>query len=227
QQQQFQRKFHNQFQLPRPTPLCFPPSFATTSAFNHSSLMIPKKNVTSENESVTKEETPREIFFKTLSSSLKEANKFYSKKTTSWKNPFLYKTHLCENFCNRQYCRFGVNCWYAHGSHELRYIPDSNELPDADFITQYLSFLGLPSQTLEQIIQNAYYVANLLTSSESPWFSLSKSSFPDLPSINSASNSQNSDIPSEPINIPIISKSKRDKFYSSYISNGGGGWAIN
>uniref|UniRef100_A0A914P9I1 C3H1-type domain-containing protein n=1 Tax=Panagrolaimus davidi TaxID=227884 RepID=A0A914P9I1_9BILA len=128
QQQQFQRKCHNQFQLPRPTALCYPPSFATTSAFNRSSLMMSKKNLqqpsNSENKSATKEETPREIFFKTLSSSLKEANKFYSGKTTSWKNPFLYKTHLCENFCNRQYCRFGVNCWYAHGPHELRCIPD-------------------------------------------------------------------------------------------------------
>jgi hypothetical protein len=190
-----QQKGH--FQLP-PSAFCFPPSLYPSTSMMPS--MSPLSLSTT--ESCTKEETPREIFFKTLSSSLKEANKFYSGKTTTWKNPFLYKTHLCKNFCNRLYCRFGVNCWYAHGAHELRCIPESDELPDAGLITQYLSFLGLPSQILDQIIQHAYCVANLHASVES---TLKKSST-DLPPIGSASSSNSpintspsSTTPSDPI----------------------------
>uniref|UniRef100_A0A914Z4T7 C3H1-type domain-containing protein n=1 Tax=Panagrolaimus superbus TaxID=310955 RepID=A0A914Z4T7_9BILA len=111
-----------------------------------------------------REETVREVFYRVLSESLKEANKFFCGKTTSWKNPFLYKTTLCVNYTNRSYCRFGVNCWYAHGDHELRCIPESEELPEPTYIKQYLSFLGLPSNTLDQIIQRAYFVASLFTS---------------------------------------------------------------
>uniref|UniRef100_A0AC34GLT1 C3H1-type domain-containing protein n=1 Tax=Panagrolaimus sp. ES5 TaxID=591445 RepID=A0AC34GLT1_9BILA len=119
QQQQFQRNFN--FQLP---PTSFnPPS---TSSLDSGSMMLTNssQSFTLSTDESTKEETPRDIFFRTLSASLKEANKFYSGKTTTWKNPFLYKTNLCDNYCNRLYCRYGVNCWYAHGPHELRCIPE-------------------------------------------------------------------------------------------------------
>lgn len=55
---------------------------------------------------------------------LKDANRHYSGKMTTWKNPFLYKSNLCDHYRNNGYCRYGVNCWYAHGNHELRTIPD-------------------------------------------------------------------------------------------------------
>uniref|UniRef100_A0A914Z5Z4 C3H1-type domain-containing protein n=1 Tax=Panagrolaimus superbus TaxID=310955 RepID=A0A914Z5Z4_9BILA len=238
QQQQFHQRNINNFQQYSP-----PPSFGLPSALpsmppflNQNSMMSNPTNspLSLSSDGSTKEETKREIFFRTLSASLKEANKFYSGKTTSWKNPFLYKTTICENYSNRSYCRFGVNCWYAHGPHELRCIPESEDLPDQSFISQYLSFLGLPSQTLHQIIEHSYYVANLLSSSESSWFTSSKKSASDLPSFGStrcvsASNSpinnknEHVQLSSDPVNLLNTPKPKNDKFFSSYTSNGGWG----
>uniref|UniRef100_A0AC34FHW0 C3H1-type domain-containing protein n=1 Tax=Panagrolaimus sp. ES5 TaxID=591445 RepID=A0AC34FHW0_9BILA len=151
-QQQYNRRNmnfqHSSFNFP---PL---PSISSASMFNPAaaSMMMPSTTTTNSPPSPftlssngsAKEETTREVFFRVLSESLKEANKFFCGKTTSWKNPFLYKTTLCVNYSNRSYCRFGVNCWYAHGNHELRCIPESEELPEPAFIKQYLSFLGLP-----------------------------------------------------------------------------------
>lgn len=114
------------------------------------------------------DETPRQLFFRQLSSALKEANRHYSGKVTSWKNPFLYKNSLCDHYRNNGYCRYGVNCWYAHGIHELRSIPDTEELPTPEFMTQYLSFLGLPLPVLSNIIKQAYQNANC--QKERQWF---------------------------------------------------------
>uniref|UniRef100_A0A914Z622 C3H1-type domain-containing protein n=1 Tax=Panagrolaimus superbus TaxID=310955 RepID=A0A914Z622_9BILA len=232
-QQQFQRNFNTS---------------PSTSSLDSPTMMLTNSSQSftlSTDESTTKEETARDIFFRTLSASLKEANKFYSGKTTTWKNPFLYKTNLCDNYSNRLYCRYGVNCWYAHGPHELRCIPETEELPDPIFISQYLSFLGLPKQTLEQIIQYAYTVANLFSSTDNPqWFTSSKKSAAtnDLPSFDSISslsgplspnkkniekiNNDKSDLPlidsTKPINI-IPKQPNNEKFLSSLTSNGGWG----
>ncbi|CAJ0575342.1 unnamed protein product, partial [Mesorhabditis spiculigera] len=36
-----------------------------------------------------------------------------------WKNPGLYKTALCDYWMADANCRFGPQCWYAHGPQEL------------------------------------------------------------------------------------------------------------
>uniref|UniRef100_A0AC35FI51 C3H1-type domain-containing protein n=1 Tax=Panagrolaimus sp. PS1159 TaxID=55785 RepID=A0AC35FI51_9BILA len=227
QQQQNQR---NTFQLPSFLPHQQP---ASTSLFDPASTIMmmakghpspPQSFAVSSNGSV-KEETPREVFFRTLSTLLKNANKRFSGKTTTWKNPFLYKTNLCVNYTRRLFCRFGVNCWYAHGTHELRCIPESDELPDPEFIIQYLSFLGLPNQYLQQIIHEAYQIASFHQSiSNSP--TSSKQSAPSHTSTTSLSltNSPiNNVLPTVTDPIASTPKSKPDKFYSSIASNGG--WA--
>jgi hypothetical protein len=264
-----QQQPRNNFYLPPPTFSLPPPSTTNFSSFGNGSggapmppatpSMMPSPANTSppayitlQNDGTVKEESPREVFFRTLSTSLKEANKFYSGKTTTWKNPFLYKTTLCENYCARSYCRYGVNCWYAHGVHELRCIPESDELPDPAFIAQYLSFLGLPKQALEDIINHAYHTATLFT--ELKWYMAArKSSSSELQSFGStrsasSSNSPTKDLPkadqqppqpfqvlqdqqqqatspasSNPITIPKPTTIS-DAFCSSVASNGGNEW---
>uniref|UniRef100_A0A914PZ98 C3H1-type domain-containing protein n=1 Tax=Panagrolaimus davidi TaxID=227884 RepID=A0A914PZ98_9BILA len=96
------------------------------------------------------------VFFRTLLWSIKHITRFCSNKSRSWKNPFLYKTSLCTNWCHYGCCRFGDNCWYAHGHCDLRCFPRMNELPSPEFISQYLAHLGLPQHILDAIIFNAY-----------------------------------------------------------------------
>ncbi|TKR92859.1 hypothetical protein L596_007428 [Steinernema carpocapsae] len=41
----------------------------------------------------------------------------------SWKNPAMFKTHLCQFFTKHGYCRHEEFCWYAHSEEELRPLP--------------------------------------------------------------------------------------------------------
>lgn len=98
----------------------------------------------------------------------------------------------------------------------------SNELPSPDFIAQYLSFLGLPKNVLDEIIAHAYQTAKKYE--EIPWFR--KSDPPSLGSVHSAS---------PPLSPPIkdsqrtvtpnpfgpVQSNIQSSFCSSYHSNGG------
>jgi hypothetical protein len=35
-----------------------------------------------------------------------------------------YKTQYCNNFKTLGHCKFGINCCFAHGDHELRQLTD-------------------------------------------------------------------------------------------------------
>ncbi|KAK0425958.1 hypothetical protein QR680_009475 [Steinernema hermaphroditum] len=41
----------------------------------------------------------------------------------SWKNPAMFKTHLCQFYTKHGYCRHEEFCWYAHSEEELRPLP--------------------------------------------------------------------------------------------------------
>ena len=90
------------------------------------------------------EKDPQQIFFNDLLHSIREFNRLHAAKSSSWKNPLLYKTTLCDNFRQDRYCRFGARCWYAHGEHELKFVPRVNQYPSSEYIHEYLSHLGLP-----------------------------------------------------------------------------------
>uniref|UniRef100_A0A1I7SQD2 C3H1-type domain-containing protein n=1 Tax=Bursaphelenchus xylophilus TaxID=6326 RepID=A0A1I7SQD2_BURXY len=53
----------------------------------------------------------------------------------NWKNPALYKTRLCDYWSTGNACKFGLNCWYAHGPLELRHVPRLDKDPVATSIS--------------------------------------------------------------------------------------------
>ncbi|CAD5216791.1 unnamed protein product [Bursaphelenchus okinawaensis] len=53
----------------------------------------------------------------------------------NWKNPALYKTRLCDYWSTGNPCKFGLNCWYAHGPVELRHVPRLDKDPVATSIS--------------------------------------------------------------------------------------------
>uniref|UniRef100_A0AC34PX43 C3H1-type domain-containing protein n=1 Tax=Panagrolaimus sp. JU765 TaxID=591449 RepID=A0AC34PX43_9BILA len=114
------------------------------------------------------EDDPQKVFLRSLNHSVKEAIRFNAAKSNGWKNPCLYKTTLCEHWRNGRRCRFGVNCWYAHGEHDLRFVPRLSQCPSAEDIHRYLSYLGLPKRQLDEIISHAYFTAGLHQQKPSP-----------------------------------------------------------
>ncbi|KAE9547983.1 hypothetical protein FO519_008802 [Halicephalobus sp. NKZ332] len=107
------------------------------------------------------EKDPQQIFFNDLLHSIREFNRLHAAKSSSWKNPLLYKTTLCDNFRQDRYCRFGARCWYAHGEHELKFVPRMSQYPTSEYIHEYLSHLGLPKSKLEEFINSAAQNAGL------------------------------------------------------------------
>ncbi|KAI6198199.1 C3H1-type domain-containing protein [Aphelenchoides besseyi] len=92
-----------------------------------------------------------------------EMNDKFRAKPSSWKNPALYKSRLCDAWINGRECRFGVHCWFAHGPHELRSLPYLGDNPTAKTIS-----LAQVIQTLPQLSRGRKYAqtANLAFATE-------------------------------------------------------------
>lgn len=65
---------------------------------------------------------------KNYSSSYLNKKKINNSQSTlrNFQNGIKYKTEICKNFVLYKNCKFGINCCFAHGKHELRKKKDFN-----------------------------------------------------------------------------------------------------